>query len=432
MSEVPMSSPPARPARPTERSAGGRVLALVLVAVLVTYTAQQLLTPVLAPLSREVGLTEFQLGLVVTVAAVVFTLASLGWGRVADRWGHRRVLLTGLVLAAAGMAAFTAVCRWALAGGHPPEGVLLAMLLTRSVLFGIGVGAVPVAALSYVGSTTTGEQARTRAVSMVGAAQAVSLVLGPGLGGALAAADLLAPVHLAPVLLVVVAVAVAALLPRAPRAATPAGAPRPARSVAPWDARVRPFLAVGFLLYLSLGMMQVVIGFLVQDRLGLGSRDTAVAVGAAFFATGLVLVATQAVVVPRSRWAPARLLRVGAPIAAAGFVVLALAGQLWSITAGMAVIALGLGLALPGFSAGASLRVGPTEQGAVAGLVNATTGATFVLGPLLGTGLYAPAPALPIWLGAATCVLGAGVAGLSRGVAAAPGVPVVPPPGPGG
>ncbi|MCO1655157.1 MFS transporter [Pseudonocardia humida] len=425
-----MASHPERPARETERSAEGRVLVLVLVAVLVTYTAQQLLTPVLAPLSREVGLTEFQLGLVITVAAVVFTLASLAWGRVADRWGHRRVLLTGLVLAAAGMAAFTVVCRWALAGGQAPEAVLLAMLLTRSVLFGIGVGAVPVAALSYVGSTTAGAEARTRAVSMVGAAQAVSLVLGPGLGGALAVVDLLAPVHLAPVLLVVAAVVVAALLPRAPRTAAAVDEPRPVRSVAPWDARVRPFLVVGFLLYLSLGMMQVIIGFLVQDRLGSDSRDTAVAVGVAFFATGLVLVATQAVVVPRLRWAPAPLLRVGSPIAAAGFVVLALAAQLWSITAGMAIIALGLGLAMPGFSAGASLRVGPTEQGAVAGLVNATTGATFVLGPLLGTGLYTAAPALPIWLGAATCVVGACVAGLSRGVVAAPTVSVVQPPGP--
>ncbi len=410
----------------------GRVLPLLLGAVLVVYTAQQLLSPVLAPLSREVGLTEFQLGLVITTAAVVFTASSLGWGRVVDRWGHRRVLLTGLVLGAAGMAAFALVCRWALADEPAPEPVLLAMLLTRSVLFGVGVGAVPVAALAYVGSTTTGEAERTRAVSLVGAAQAVSLVLGPGLGGALAVADLLMPVYLAPLLLALAAAAVAVLLPRPPSTAPAGGGGHRGRSLAPWDARVRPFLAVGFLLYLSLGMMQVIIGFLVQDRLVLDARETAVAVGAAFFVTGLVLVATQAAVVPKLRWAPARLLRVGAPIAAAGFAGLAVAAQLWSITAGMAVIALGLGMAMPGFTAGASLRVGPAEQGAVAGLVGATTGATFVVGPLLGTGLYAATPALPLWLGVVSCLLGAAVAGLSRGIATAPDVPVGNPPGPAG
>jgi MFS family permease len=410
----------------------GRALALVLGAVLVSYTAQQLLSPVLAPLSREVGLGEFQLGLVITTAALVFTLSSLVWGRVADRWGHRRVLLTGLVLGAAGMAAFALVCRWALAGDPPPTTVLLAMLLTRSALFGLGAGAVPVAALAYAGSTTTGQEQRTRAVSLVGAAQAVSLVLGPGLGGALAVLDLLAPVYLAPLLLALVAVAVAVLLPRPPRAAAGGDGGHRGPSLAPWDVRIRPFLAVGFLLYLSLGMMQVIIGFLVQDRLALDARDTAASVGAAFFVTGLVLVAVQAVVVPKLRWAPARLLRVGAPIAAVGFAVLAVAPQLWSITAGMVVIALGLGLAMPAYAAGASLRVGPTEQGAAAGLVNATTGTTFVVGPLVGTGLYAAAPALPVWLGAVSCLLGAVVAGLSRGIATAPEVPVGDPPGPAG
>ena len=41
----------------------------LLVAVLVLFTAQQLITPILAPLSRELQLTETQLGLVVTVSA---------------------------------------------------------------------------------------------------------------------------------------------------------------------------------------------------------------------------------------------------------------------------------------------------------------------------------------------------------------------------
>jgi hypothetical protein len=44
------------------------------------FTGQQLLGPVLAPLSRELGLDEVQLGFVLTSAVVVFTLGSLAWG----------------------------------------------------------------------------------------------------------------------------------------------------------------------------------------------------------------------------------------------------------------------------------------------------------------------------------------------------------------
>jgi MFS family permease len=383
-----------------------RVLLLLLGAVLAAFTGQQLLGPVLPPLSRELRLGEVQLGIVITTAAAVLTLASLFWGRVSDRWGHRRVLLTGLVLCTAGLAGFAAVAAWAMSTEHPPAAaVLTGMIVMRSVLFGFGVGAVPVAALAYVGAGTVGETERTRAVSLVGAAQAFSLVLGPGVGGLLAAGTLLAPLYLAPVVLALITVVVSVVLPRDTRSA--AARRRtfpPARPLSPFDPRLRRFLAIGFLLFLSLGTIQIVLGFLFQDRLGLGATATAAATGGAGFATGLVLVAVQGGLVPRLRWGPMRLLRVGSPVAALGFGLLAVGPGFWSMTAGMMVAALGLGMALPGYTAGPTLAVGPAEQGAVAGLVNATNGSTFIVGPLIGTALYGAGPALPVVLSAVLCL----------------------------
>jgi MFS family permease len=379
------------------------VLPLLLGAVLAVFTGQQLLNPVLAPLSRELGLGEVELGLVITVAAVGFTLSSLFWGRVCDRWGHRRVLLTGLGLGTAGLAMFAAVSAWALGGERPEPLVLVAMIVTRSVFFGFGAGAVPVAALAYVGATTEGEAERTRAVSLVGAASALAMVLGPGLGGLLAVGTLLAPLYVAPVVLGLVTAALAVALPPAPPRAV--GESDAGRTLSPFDPRLRRFLAVGFLLFLSLGVIQVVLGFLFQDRLGLDARGTAGAAGAAGFAVGLVLVSAQAGLVPRLGWGPVRLLRVGTPIAVAGFAVLAVAPEFWSMTAGLMVVALGLGLAMPGYTVGPTLAVGPAEQGRVAGLVNATNGSTFIAGPLLGTTLYALDSAVPVVLSCVLCVV---------------------------
>jgi MFS transporter, DHA1 family, tetracycline resistance protein len=383
-----------------------RILPLLLGAVLAVFTGQQLLGPVLPPLSRELGLSEVQLGFVITTAAVVFTLSSLFWGRVCDRWGQRRVLLTGLALCTAGLAGFAAVAAWALGSESPSQAaVLTGMIVMRSVLFGFGVGAVPVAALAYVGATTAGEAERTRAVSLVGAAQALAMVLGPGLGGLLAVGTLLGPLYLAPVVLGLITVVVAVVLPRPVRpSADQPHAPPYGRTLSPFDPRLRRFLAVGFLLFLSLGVIQVVLGFLFQDRLGLDATDTAGTAGAAGFATGLVLVAVQGGLVPRLGWGPVRLLRVGSPVGAVGFGLVAVGPEFWSMTAGLMVVALGLGMAIPGYTAGPTLALGPAEQGAVAGLINATNGSTFIAGPLLGTALYALGPALPVVLSALLCL----------------------------
>jgi MFS transporter, DHA1 family, tetracycline resistance protein len=261
-----------------------------------------------------------------------------------------------------------------------------------------------VAALAYVGAGTAGEAERTRAVSLVGAAQAFALVLGPGLGGLLAALTLLGPLYLAPVVLALITVVVAVVLPGDTRSAAAARRTLPARTLSPFDRRLRRFLAIGFLLFLSLGTIQMVLGFLFQDRLGLDARAAAAATGGAGFATGLVLVAVQGGLVPRLRWGPLRLLRVGSPVAALGFGLLAVGPGFWSMTGGMMVAALGLGMALPGYTAGPTLALGPAEQGAVAGLINATNGSTFIVGPLIGTALYGAGPALPVVLSALLCL----------------------------
>ncbi|RSN63565.1 MFS transporter [Amycolatopsis sp. WAC 04182] len=374
-----------------------KTMAPLLLAVLVVFSAQQLITPILAPLSRRLDLTESQLGLVITTAAVALTIASTLWGRALDRIGVRKVLLAGLVLATLGLTGFAVASALGLAEVLSSSSVLAVMLATRSLLFGAGIAALPVAALAAAAAATSDEADRTKAVGLVGAVQGISLVLGPALGGALAVVSLTLPLYLAPALTALLAIWVFATASRTPHV-RPDG-PR-AAGVKPWEARLWPFFAIGFLLYLSLGLVQVITGFLIADRLHLAPEETAGSVGVALFAAGLVLVAVQGAVVPKLAWPSVRLMRVGAPIAVAGLLLLAIAGQLWSITAAFAVLALGLGLALPGFAAAPTLMVGPEQQGSVAGLVNATTGATFIVGPLLGTALYEAEPVVPIFAAA--------------------------------
>lgn len=374
----------------------------LLVAVLVVFAAQQLLTPILAPLSRELGLTETQLGLVLTVSAVALTVTSHLWGRALDAFGRRNVLAAGLGLATLGLAGFAVAAVLGLDGAAGPGATFGLMLVTRSVLFGAGIAAIPVVALATAAATTTTEAERTRAVGLVGAAQGLALVIGPAAGGALSVVSLTLPLYAAPTATAVLTLWVLLRVPRVP--VVRPKAPR-AADVRPWDRRVLPMLTVGFLLYLSLGLVQIVVGFLLADRLDLDPQATAGAASIALVTAGVVLVLVQGVLVPRLRWTPARLLRVGTPIAVAAYLLLAAAGALWSITLAFGVLALGLGLAIPGYTAAPTLLVGPEQQGSVAGLVSAATGATFIVGPLLGTALYTTRPLAPILTAAGAACL---------------------------
>jgi len=376
---------------------GSRVLALPFLAVLGAFAGQFVVFPVLPPLAREVGLSEVQLGLVITLAAVAVFVFSPAWGRRSDAWGRKPVLVAGLLGSALALYAFAAVSQLGLAGALSVPTLLVLMLATRGIMFGMVLSAVPVAAQAHVADLTSGERERTKGIAAVGAAQGLALVLGPAVGGLLAGVlGLLGPLYFAPTLVLLAAALVWLLLP----------APRPRRAgaapprLSPLDGRVWPFLVVGFGLFLSLSIVQITVGFLFQDRLNLSAEETAQAVGLGLFVAGLVLVLAQAAVVPRLGWPPLGLMRSGIPVVAAGLAALAVAQSFAPMVAALALVGLGLGLAIPGYTAAPTLLVAGDEQGGVAGLVAATNALTFVFGPLVGTALYELAPSCPYIVGA--------------------------------
>lgn len=63
-----------------EASAARPEIALLLSVVFLAYLAQMTLNPIIAPLSREVGLAEWQIGATISIAAVMLVLTSQFWG----------------------------------------------------------------------------------------------------------------------------------------------------------------------------------------------------------------------------------------------------------------------------------------------------------------------------------------------------------------
>lgn len=80
----------------------------------------------------------------------------------------------------------------------------------------------------------------------------------------------------------------------------------------------------------------------------------------------------------------------------------------YTLTIGFALASLGFGLFRPGFTAGASLAVGPDEQNEVAGQVTSVAGIAFVAGPAAGVWAYGYGLAPPFLVTAALMLALAG------------------------
>nr|QLJ97023.1 MFS transporter [Micromonospora carbonacea] len=382
--KVPAPAPEATGSRPQ--------IPLLLGAVLLVYLGQMTLNPIIAPLSREVGLAEWQIGATISTAAIMLVLTSQFWGRRAQSWGRKPVLVAAFALATVAMTLFALLAWLGMVGAVSGITLFVLFVLLRGVGFGTAIAAVPPTAQAYIADVTTDETARVKGMAGVGAVQGIAIVAGSVVGGVLSAFDLIAPLIAVPVLLASGLALVAVGLRREPRHAL---IQRPAR-ISPLDPRVWPFLLAGFGMFTALGFIQVITGFIVQDRLGLDAETTGLVTGGALLMAGLGMILAQAVIVPRSRWTPAALLRIGGTVAFLGFALLIPDAGAIPLFTSILLIGLGLGTAMPGFTAGPTLLVARDEQGGLAGLIGATTGLTFVIAPTAGTALYGISAPLPI------------------------------------
>ncbi|GAB6084447.1 MFS transporter [Desulfuromonas carbonis] len=367
---------------------------LVLFSLLATGMGQSMTFALLAPLGREVGFGELQVGLIITCSSLVFTLASPVWGRFCDRWGRKPGLLVGQFGYALGCFLFALVFFVGLRGlltGLP----LYLLAISARVLMAALMSAAPSAAAAYIADTTSAGE-RTAGMGRLGAARTLGAILGPALSGLLVALGLLAPLYIAAGVALLSALLLA-LIVREPERQEPARNRRGRLKL--FDRRYFPFILVGFATFFAFSMTSQTIGFYFQDRFVLDARATAQAIGMGLMASAVMSLFAQTFVVRRRAMTPTRLLRSGLPILLLGYAALLAAGSIPLLVAAMAVLGLGLGLVAPGFTAGASLAVGPREQGAVGGLVSACPAAGFVLGPLIGTSLYQLHPTLPYLCG---------------------------------
>jgi MFS family permease len=366
---------------------------VIIAALLIVYMGLGVLNPLLAPMVRELGLSEVQGGLLITAASLMFTIGSPFWGGRIALWGYKRVLLLSLCGFGMAYGIFAFVLGLGVERAITPLAAFLGLMVVRG-LAGFLMSGTPVTAQAYIVSVTSGPE-RTSGIALLGIANGMGFIAGPILGALLVSFGLVAPIVAAAVLPLIAAVLIATQL-RDPSKRQEVNLVQPRLS--PIDGRILPWLMVGFTVIAAMVGVQVTAGFLFQDRLGLTSQETAMAVSTALVAVGITNLISQLGIIRMLRVPPLQLLRVGLPLAAVGFASLAVAATFPLLIASFVLAGFGLGLALPGYTAAATLEVQAHEQGRAAGLTTAAQGLGSVFGPLLATSLYQLRQELPYLL----------------------------------
>ena len=353
--------------------------------------AQTVLFAILAPLGREIGLVEIQIGAIISASSLTLFLVSPLWGRASDVYGRRKILLIGLFGYSAGTLLFAGVFQMALLGYLVPIVALALLILTR-VINAMVMAAVSPSASAYMADITT-VQERVKGMGAIGAASNIGSILGPAIGGLLASISLLTPLYFSVLLTLAAAVLTLYSLPELPKVKVIKKQPRLKYT----DPRIFPLVVAGVLLFMGFAIVQQTIAFRFQDVLGLSGVETAKIVGFSLMFSAAAALFVQLLVIPRLNVRPFVLLRISMPIMMIAFGIMAVGDTHAMYILSMCILGLGMGLAGPGFMAGASVAVSSEEQGAVAGVAGSCPPLGFTIGPLLGTYLYSIDGALPYW-----------------------------------
>lgn len=413
----------------TPRAAISREFALLFVVMLTIAAGNTALQSVLPALGRSLHVADSAVALCFSASALLWVIAAPMWAKRSDTHGRRAMILTGV----GGYAVSLGTCGLFLAAGIngwiAGSTAFLLFILGR-LIYGAFGSAAPPAVQALVAGQTAREE-RTRALTLLASATGLGTILGPAVApfltlGSLGRVEigLAGPAFVACAFGVAMIAAVRSLLPRdtgyhAGHGAAisypsiggqPTGASITAATadgiepVGYRDRRIRGWMLVGLVMGHAQAMTGQVIGFLVIDRLHLAPADALQPTGIVLMMGAGAALLVQWGIIPLLDLSPRRLVLTGLVLAAAGTALTGLATSLHGIATAYALASMGFGFVRPGFTAGASLAVGPGAQGSVAGKVTSINGASFVLGPSIGVGLYEGAHALPYLIAGAACL----------------------------
>ncbi|MFT4295334.1 MAG: MFS transporter [Micropruina sp.] len=346
-------------------------------------------------------------GVLETVNALCAFLVAPLFGGLSDRFGRRPVIVLAAFGAAVGFATFGI-------GGS------IWVLLAGRIIQGVTAGDMP-ALFAYAADITPAEQ-RAKRFGLLGALSGIGFMVGPALGGLLAAVDVDLPVFVTAGIALLVAILSFLLLPESLKpenrtATLQLEELHPVQVFRTAFARpnLRGLLVAMILVGVPFSMFANNFSVLAIDEIGWSATE----IGLLTAAIGVLDIAIQGglmqLLLPRI--GERGVILAGVITQALGVLALAVLASLfaqpWLLIVGTLALGAGQGPATAAMDGVLSIQAGDDEQGWIAGVMQSLNTGVNVIAPVLAGVLYASvAHGAPYWLGLAMVV--AAVLMLSR------------------
>ena len=411
-----------------------RDFALLFTVMLTIAAGNTALQSVLPAIGRSLHVRDNAVAAAFSVSALLWVIAAPFWASRSDRRGRRSMILLGV----GGFTVSLTLCGIFLAAGiNGWIGGMAAFLLfiVGRLIYGTFGAAAPPAVQAIVAGRTTREE-RTKALTLLGSAFGLGTIMGPAIAPYLLLGSvggvvigLSGPAFLFALFGAGMFVAVLRMLPndrneaamddpaahgaataypsiggQSSGASITAATGQHTEEVGFLDPRVRGWMIAGLVFGHAQAMTGQAIGFLVIDRLHLPPAEALQPTGIVLMMGAGAALLVQWGLIPLFDLTPRVMMLVGLAVAAVGCALTGLATSLYGLATAYALASIGFGFTRPAFTAGSSLAVGSAAQGSVAGKVTSINGASFVLGPSIGVGLYEFWHALPYLTAGAACL----------------------------
>ncbi|WP_438448757.1 MFS transporter [Gorillibacterium sp. sgz5001074] len=346
---------------------------------LIMTLGNSMLIPVLPMLARELGITTFQVSLIITVYAVVAIVLIPLAGFLSDRYGRKRVIIPSLILAGLG-GALSASAYWL----NPSWAY--AIILAGRFLQGIGAaGAFPIV-LPLVGDMFRNESDVSKGLGVVETSNTFGKVLSPVLGSALALIAWYAPFASIPVFCTVSLLLVAFLV-KAPQSGEEEEKPRLSsflhsigsvlKQKGRWLSAI--FMVGGISMFIIFGVLFYLSNVLEEVYAIDGIRKggvLAIPLGAlctASFITGKTIGENK----KRMKWVST----FGMLLLTGGVFAIGLYEGIWLLVGLLVLAGIGIGVALPCLDAMITEGIGKKQRGTVTSLYSSMRFIGVSLGP---------------------------------------------------
>lgn len=384
------------------------ILWIVFTTILIDFIGFSVLIPVLPLFAERLGATPVDVGLLLTVYALAQLLFLPAWGWFSDRVGRRPVILTSLFGTALSFVLL------ALAGS-------LATVYAARALAGFFAASIGTAQAVVTDVTPSSE--RARGMGLIGAAFGAGFVVGPMLGGLLAAVDERLPFYAVAALAAANCAAAWMRLPesRPPEAPRPGYAslvrslvPTPIRlAAAVHERRIGLYLYLFFHIFTAFSALEAMFTLYIAQRFGLGEWEA----GKIFAWIGLFISLTQGFLVGRLavRFSEVSLVIAGLVTTAAGLIAIAFVPSYsWFYVVGP-LIAVGNGISFPSFTSLYSQACERDQAGELLGQSQSMVTTGRVVGPVwAGFAMGAIALEAPFVIAGLLMLGGCGIFAASR------------------